>query len=136
MKYDCYKGGKHIGDLKVGSRSVLAVCKGGNPVWRRPYTLNYALTNNADYILLCDCSSLKFSGWWQRASHGYANLYISINGTQVFNSGGASSDGVKYPYEYTYTGKLSAGAIIKFWTDGKYHSGTSTVEADGFYPIP
>lgn len=96
MKYDCYKGSKHIGDLKVGSRNVLAVCKGGKAVWRRPYEKTVQINccyneKDADGNKIpnnttapCDCpDGIRIRIYNARNSHYTHNAKLFHNGVEV-----------------------------------------------------
>ena len=142
MKYDCYKGGKHIGDLKVGSRSVLAVCKGGKPVWRRPHeftltlgTSNFITTEVLTGVIPCDCTTLSITGTARREASGYCTLHFYINGVEKFtvSPGGAyQSD-----YSKTVSGTFTKGDVVKIdFAGSKYGTGKAVITSTGFHTIP
>lgn len=136
-KYYSYFGNILIQSLHKGAKTVVAVCKGGIPVWRKPYTYSLSMGNGPTHTVPCDCDTLVFRGTYGRASHGDCNGRIFINGTNVYNTGSPSNAGQTYNFSYTYKNPVKAGTSIRFYTSGPsgYHWGSCSVSAtNGYYP--
>ena len=138
MKYDCYKGGKHIGDLKVGSRSVLAVCKGGNPVWRRKYSETVKIGCTESTTAPCDCDNgIRIRIYNARNSHYVHGVTLYHNGVEVVRENVITHSIGDYhtDTEGDYLTPIKAGDIFTTTHSGS-GSATVTFYFEGFHAIP